>query len=145
MIDLTIFGILQGTYTRWYLVVLVGIAYAVIYYYVFKFVILKFNVKTPGRSTDSELSEEEIEMASDGDQLGANILKALGGKENVVEIDNCISRLRLVLNDTSLVNESLLKATGSMGMVKIGQKNIQVVYGGKVEQAARSLKKEVRK
>ncbi|CAM4130184.1 PTS transporter subunit EIIC [Lederbergia lenta] len=145
MIDLTIFGILQGTYTRWYLVVLVGIAYAVIYYYVFKFVILKFNVKTPGRNTDSELSEEEIEVASDGDQLGATILKALGGKENVVEIDNCISRLRLILNDTSLVNESLLKATGSMGLVKIDTKNIQVVYGPKVEQAARSLKKEVKK
>lgn len=145
MIDLTIFGILQGTYTRWYLVVLVGIAYAVIYYFVFKFVIEKMNVKTPGRNLESDVTEEDTNIESDGDNLGANILKALGGKENIVEIDNCISRLRLVLNDASLVNESSLKATGSMGMVKIDQKNIQVVYGGKVEQAARSLKKEVNK
>jgi maltose/glucose PTS system EIICB component len=145
MIDLTIFGILQGTYTKWYLVVLVGLAYAVIYYFVFKFVILKFNVKTPGRNTDSELSEEQAPAVSVGDDLGVTILKALGGKENVVEIDNCISRLRLVLKDTSGVNESLLKSTGSMGIVKIDKSNIQVVYGSKVEQAARSLKKEVRK
>ncbi|SDF68638.1 PTS system, D-glucosamine-specific IIC component [Fontibacillus panacisegetis] len=146
MIDLTIFGILQGTYTRWYLVVLVGLAYAVIYYFVFKFVILKFNVKTPGRNTDSELIEEQVTAGSDEDDLGTTILKALGGKENVVEIDNCISRLRLVLNDTSLVDESLLKTTGSMGMVKIDKSNIQVVYGPKkVEQAAHSLKREVEK
>lgn len=146
MIDLTIFGILQGTYTKWYLVVLVGLAYSVIYYYVFKFVIQKFDVKTPGRTTDAESSDnEEAKVSNDGDQFGANILKALGGKENVVEIDNCISRLRLVLQDTSAVNESLLKATGSMGIVKIDQKNIQVVYGPKVEQAARALKKEIKK
>lgn len=145
MIDLTIFGILQGTYTRWYLIVLVGIAYAVIYYFVFKFVIEKFDVKTPGRTIDSEGSEEVMDTESDGDNLGAQILKALGGKENIVEIDNCFSRLRLILNDTSVVDESLIKATGSMGIVKIDQKNIQVVYGSKVEQAARSLKKEIRK
>lgn len=145
MIDLTIFGILQGTYTKWYLVVLVGLAYAVIYYYVFKFVILKFNVKTPGRTTDSAESELEAAADTEGDHLGSTILKALGGKENVVEIDNCFSRLRLILNDTSVVNESLLKATGSMGLVKIDKKNIQVVYGPKVEQAARSLKQEVKR
>ncbi|MEH7379003.1 PTS transporter subunit EIIC [Bacillus sp. JJ1533] len=144
MIDLTIFGILQGTYTRWYLIVIVGLVYAVTYYFVFKYVIEKFNVKTPGRNTDSDINEEIIYEETGADQLGANILKALGGKENVLEIDNCISRLRLVLNDTSLVNESLLKATGSLGMVKIDKKNIQVVYGPKVEQAARALKKEVK-
>ncbi|NBJ70808.1 MULTISPECIES: PTS transporter subunit EIIC [Clostridia] len=145
MIDLTIFGILQGTYTRWYLIVLVGIVYAVIYYFVFKFVIEKFNIKTPGRSDESDLNQGDEVVASDDNHFGANILQALGGKENIVEIDNCISRLRLVLNDTSLVNESLLKATGSMGLVKIDKKNLQVVYGPKVEQAARSLKNEVRK
>ncbi|WP_053367776.1 PTS transporter subunit EIIC [Bacillus sp. FJAT-27245] len=147
LIDLAIFGILQGTYTKWYVDVIVGLIYAVIYYHVFKFVILKFNVKTPGRTTDSEIdsSEQEVAAGSAGDDFGAAILKGLGGKENVVEIDNCISRLRLVLKDTSIVNESILKATGSLGMVKIDKQNIQVVYGPKVEQAARSLKKEVNK
>ena len=145
MIDLAIFGILQGTYTRWYLVVFVGIAYAVIYYFVFKLVIEKLDVKTPGRTTEADDAEVAVAIDTNGDHLGANILKALGGKENIVEIDNCISRLRLILNDTSLVDESLLKATGSMGIVKIDEKNLQVVYGPKVEQAARSLKNEVKK
>ncbi|GGP11182.1 PTS transporter subunit EIIC [Oceanobacillus neutriphilus] len=148
LIDLTIFGILQGTYTRWYLIVLVGIFYAVAYYFVFKFVIEKMDVKTPGRASDSEETTEDTKpeaSTKNGDNLGAQIMTALGGKENIVEIDNCISRLRLVLNDTSIVNEALLKETGSMGIVKIDQKNIQVVYGGKVEQAARALKQEVKK
>lgn len=142
MIDLTIFGILQGTYTRWYLCVAVGLVYAVVYYFVFKYVIERFDVKTPGRTVVDEEAEDSVVVAND--DLGASILSALGGKENVAEIDNCISRLRLVLNDTSVVNEHLLAATGSMGIVKIDQNNIQVVYGGKVEKAAQSLKQELK-
>ena len=144
MIDLTIFGILQGGYTRWYLVVLVGLAYAVIYYFVFKYVIEKMNVKTPGRTIDSESSEEPKDIPSHSDFLGANILNALGGKENILEVDNCISRLRLVLNDTSIVNDSLLKETGALGSVKLDKHNFHAVYGPKVEHAARSLKKEMK-
>ncbi len=121
----------------------VGLIYAVVYYFVFKYVIERFDVKTPGRTTIEEDAEEDVIIASD-DNLGATILSALGGRENVAEIDNCISRLRLVLKDTSVVNERLLASTGSMGLVKIDQNNIQVVYGGKVEKAAQSLKKEIR-
>ncbi|MPN06469.1 PTS system maltose-specific EIICB component [bioreactor metagenome] len=71
-------------------------------------------------------------------------MKALGGKENIVEIDNCISRLRLILKDTSLVDENLLKKTGSLGIIKINETNIQVVYGAKVEKAAAELKRAVK-
>jgi PTS system, glucose-like IIB component len=144
MIDLTIFGILQGTYTKWYLDVLLGIVYFVIYYFVFKYVILKFDVKTPGRDLEADLEENSDNLKLDTYGLGSKILKALGGIENIVEIDNCISRLRLVLKDTSLVNESLLRETGSMGIVRIDKSNIQVVYGSKVEKAAQALKKEVK-
>lgn len=72
-------------------------------------------------------------------------MDALGGKENILEIDNCISRLRLVLKDTSIVNDALLKRTGSLGIIKINENNIQVVYGTKVEKAAAELKRAVKK
>lgn len=156
LMDLTIFGILQGTYTKWPLVVLIGLAYAVIYYFVFTFVIQKFNILTPGREKngpDASSSSNEVHEASGiqsnaklgTSDLGDQILHALGGSENVLEIDNCISRLRLVLDDTSIVNEDLLKETGSMGIIVIDKNNIQVVYGPKVEHAARSLKTSVKK
>lgn len=141
MIDLTIFGILQGTYTRWFLCVLLGVIYAVAYYFVFKYVIEKKDVKTPGRT--EELSEDANEEISEN-ELGKRILLGLGGADNIQEVDNCISRLRLILKDTKLVNEDVLKQTGSMGIVKIDDTNIQVVYGGKVENAARSLKNELK-
>jgi len=141
LIDLAIFGVAQGMYTRWYLVVLVGIFYAFAYYFVFMHVIKKFNVPTPGR--EGELEEEVVSLGDSN--LGVAILEAVGGKENIEDIDNCISRLRLVLKDTSLVNETAVKQTGSMGIVKVDDKNIQIVYGGRVEQAARALKKAVNK
>ena len=141
LIDLTIFGILRGLETKWYLNVLVGIIYAIIYYNVFKFVILKFNVKTPGREDDSELEEEGEVLPG---ELGNAVMEALGGKGNIREIDNCISRLRLVLENTKLANENKLKATGSLGVIKIDEHNIQVVYGTKVEKVAFELKKSCR-
>lgn len=143
LIDLVIFGVAQGLYTRWYIVVLTGIGYAFIYYHVFKFVILKFNVKTPGREdeTSDEASESVDVEISD---LGATILSAIGGKENVDEVDNCISRLRLILKDTEKVDEKLVKQTGSMGILKIDKHNIQIIYGGRVEEAARALKNAIK-
>ena len=71
-------------------------------------------------------------------------MEALGGKENIEEIDNCISRLRLVLKDTSAINENGLKKTGSLGIIRINEKNLQVVYGAKVEKAASELKRAVK-
>lgn len=155
LMDLSVFGILQGTYTKWPLVVLIGLVYAVIYYFVFKFVIQKFDLPTPGREKNKgnqplpdeqyETNHSKVNAKDEPDELGDKILQALGGKENISEIDNCISRLRLVLNDTSIVNEDLLRETGSMGMVAIDENNYQVVYGPKVEKAARSLKSAVKK
>ncbi|WP_066187891.1 PTS transporter subunit EIIC [Gracilibacillus timonensis] len=151
LIDLTIFGILQGTYTKWPIIVAVGLCYSVIYYFVFKFVIEKFNIKTPGREdsngdddTDEDTMESASESTMDKDDLGVQIMEAIGGKENITDIDNCISRLRLVLEDTSLVDEAKVKRTGSMGIVVIDKNNIQIVYGAKVEQAARALKSAVK-
>lgn len=142
-IDLSIFGILQGTYTKWPLVVLIGLIYAVIYYFVFKFAIEKFDIKTPGRETNkSKQAAEDAGVATEvaSEDLGVQIMNALGGRKNITDIDNCISRLRLVLDDTSIIDEDVLQETGSMGVVVIDKNNIQVVYGAKVEEAARALK-----
>src|SRR5699024_7292741 len=153
LMDLSIFGILQGTYTKWPLVVLIGLVYAVIYYFVFRFVIEKFNLQTPGRNNNTNQNSSEEGANKDSaqktrekpDELGEQILQALGGEDNVEEIDNCISRLRLVLKDTSIVDEDLLRETGAMGTVAIDENNYQAVYGPKVEKAARSLKSAVKK
>ena len=71
--------------------------------------------------------------------------KHLAEKQNIVEIDNCISRLRLILKDSAKVNEKALKATGSLGLIRINEENVQVVYGAKVEKAAAELKRAVEK
>lgn len=140
LIDLMLFGVLRGTQTKWVLNVIIGLIYAVIYFFVFKWAIVKFNIKTPGREDETD----EVSYSEEVTELGATIMEALGGKDNIVEIDNCISRLRLILKDTSVVNEKLLKQTGSLGLIKINEKNIQVVYGAKVEKAAAELKRAVK-
>lgn len=136
-VDLFIFGILQGTYTKWYFCVILGIVYFFAYFFVFKYVIEKKNLKTPGR--DVEDSSDDVGQV-EASELGTTILKAIGGKENIRDIDNCISRLRLILNDTSVVDEAALKKTGSLGIIRINENNIQVVYGPKVEEATHALK-----
>ncbi|MEC6747058.1 PTS transporter subunit EIIC [Marinilactibacillus sp. XAAS-LB27] len=141
VIDLTVFGILQGTQTNWYWPVLVGLLYAPIYYFVFKLVIEKRNVLTPGREIEEDVAlSEDTKTSLSDDELGMNIVEALGGSQNIKSIDNCFTRLRLVLSDTSLVDEAKLKKTGAAGTVKIDETNYQVIYGPKVENIAPKLK-----
>ena len=141
LIDLMLFGVLRGPQTKWLLNVVIGLIYAMIYFFVFKWAIVKFNIKTPGREDETD----EVVDTDEVTELGNGIMDALGGKEIILEIDNCISRLRLVLKDTSIVNDALLKRTGSLGIIKINENNIQVVYGTKVEKAAAELKRAVKK
>lgn len=140
LIDFMLFGVLRGMETKWVVNLIIGIAYAVIYYFVFKWAITKFNIKTPGREDESD----EIDYNEEVTELGTAIMEALGGKENILEIDNCISRLRLVLEDTNKADEKALKATGSLGFIRINEHNLQVVYGAKVEKAAAELKRAVK-
>ena len=141
LIDLMLFGVLRGPQTKWLLNVVIGLIYAMIYFFVFKWAIVKFNIKTPGREDETD----EVVDTDEVTELGNGIMDALARKENILEIDNCISRLRLVLKDTSIVNDALLKKTGSLGIIKINENNIQVVYGTKVEKAAAELKRAVKK
>lgn len=140
LIDFMLFGVLRGMETKWIINLIIGLIYAVIYFVVFKWAIVKFNIKTPGREDETDAVDTESDEVT---ELGIAIMKALGGRDNIVEIDNCISRLRLVLKDTSKVDEKALKKTGSLGLIKVSDTQVQVVYGAKVEKAANELKRAV--
>ena len=143
-IDLTLFGILQGNQkTNWIWIVIVGLAYAVVYYFVFYFMITRLNLKTPGRESDGEetklYTRKDMEArngasgASQGsaDRVSALILKGLGGRQNLSDVDCCATRLRVTVNDPGLVSEDLLKESGASGVIRKGN-GVQVVYGPQV-------------
>ena len=141
LIDFTLYGILQGQVkTNWLMILPVYAGYVVLYYFVFRFVILKFNLATPGREENADeirmYSKEDFKNKSGvkavsgrkEDSLSAFILQGLGGLENIIDIDCCATRLRLTLSDPSAVREDILKSTGSKGVVKKGN-GVQVIYG----------------
>ncbi|KAA8786651.1 glucose-specific phosphotransferase system IIBC component [Paenibacillus sp. 4624] len=126
LIDFLIFGVFQNR-TPWWDVIIVGLILAVIYYFGFRFIIRKFNLKTPGRE------EASAEMASGGssgstDDLPHNILEAFGGKENIKHLDACITRLRIEVNEKSNVQKDRLKQLGASGVLEVGN-NVQAIFG----------------
>lgn len=147
LIDMTLFGVLQGNAkTHWIWIVIVGLVYAVVYYFLFYFMITKLNLKTPGREADDEEtklytrqdvnarkeSEHNNNSANDGvDTVSALILKGLGGKDNISDIDCCATRLRITVVDSGKVTDSLLKQSGASGVIRKGN-GIQVIYGPQV-------------
>ncbi|MFC6465035.1 maltose/glucose-specific PTS transporter subunit IIBC [Marinilactibacillus sp. GCM10026970] len=142
LLDFLIFGIMQGSYTRWWMVIVVGAIWFMIYYFVFKTVILKFNLKTPGReqlTTDTDYTEEEISYAKKGNYDVKGMIDALGGSENIEVVDNCITRLRLVLKNGKIVNDNRLKELGALGVVHLGENNVQVIIGTKVTSVRNEL------
>jgi len=145
-IDLFLFGILQGNAkTNWIYVVIVGIFYFAVYYFLFRFLILKFNFKTPGREDDTEetklYTRADVNARKDqtgntgevgtADETSVLITRGLGGKANISDLDCCATRLRTTVIDPSLVDEQTLKASGAAGVIKKGN-GIQVIYGPKV-------------
>lgn len=146
IIDLTLFGILQGNKkTNWIWVVIIGLIYAVVYYFVFSFMIKKFNLKTPGREADDEETKlytrkdvdarkaggETSKQSGSVDITSALILKGLGGKGNISDVDCCATRLRITVIDPSKVDDASLKQSGASGVIHKGN-GIQVVYGPQV-------------
>lgn len=134
LLDFLIFGIMQGSYTKWWLVPVVGAVWFVSYYFVFKWVIIRKNVQTPGRqsSDDVEYTSEELEYKGNKSYDVSSIVEALGGKNNIESLDNCVTRLRLVLSDAQIVDDDKLKQLGALGVVHLDEKNIQVIIGTKV-------------
>lgn len=127
---------------KWYMLIVQGIAFFAIYYFVFRTIITALNLKTPGREDEDEGSATTNFNASQKSSvLARQYLKALGGHQNLTNIDACITRLRLTLKDRSIVNEQTLKALGAMGVVKLGTSNLQVILGPLAEIIAGEMKK----
>ena len=146
LIDLTLFGIMQGNdKTHWLWIVAVGAVYFVLYYFTFSIMIRKMDLKTPGRESDAEEPKlynradfkEKTGVGPDGtpapghDTVSAVILRGLGGKTNVTDVDCCATRLRITVADPAKVSDGLLKQSGASGVVHKGN-GIQVIYGPQV-------------
>ncbi|MCM3408786.1 glucose-specific PTS transporter subunit IIBC [Metabacillus litoralis] len=129
LIDFLLFGVLNPQ-TNWWLVIPVGLVFAVVYYFGFRFAIRKWNLATPGREeTDVETSDEGQAKANAGD-LPFQVLESLGGSGNIKHLDACITRLRVTVNDSKGVDKDRLKRLGASGVLEIGN-NIQAIFGPK--------------
>ena len=123
------------------LIIPLGIAAFIVFYVVFKFAILKFDLKTPGRE-DDDADETTVKLANDNfTEVAKIILEGIGGKENVASIDNCITRLRLEIKDYTAVDEKKIKSAGVAGVIRPGKNSVQVVIGTKVQFVADEFKK----
>ena len=154
LIDFSLFGLLPagaGVPTRWFMVLAVGAVYAVVYYFLFLFIIKKFNLKTPGRDENEEetklYSKADFQekngsnAANSGKVTGAKteiqekapaVLEALGGEANIVSVDACITRLRVEVKDKSKVDKDTLKSLGAAGVMEVGN-GIQAIFGAKAD------------
>lgn len=146
-IDLFLFGILQGNAkTSWIWIVVVGVVYFAVYYFLFSFLITKLDLKTPGRDDSEEVKlyrRSDVDARKKGaagtdkdavfeeDALSAAICHGLGGKKNISDVDCCATRLRCTVHRSELVNDALLKSTGASGVVHKGN-GVQVIYGPRV-------------
>lgn len=126
--------------TNWYMLVVQGLVFFGLYYAIFRTVIIKFNLKTPGREDEDETASDATGSQETG-ELAKQYIVALGGVSNLENIDACITRLRLTLKDSSLADEKTLKALGAMGVVKLGSNNLQVILGPLAEIVAGEMKK----
>ena len=143
LIDLTLFGIMQGNAkTNWIMVVVVGVVYFIAYYLIFSVLIKKLDLTTPGREDDDsevklytrkdlEAKNNETATNTTSENRSELIAKGLGGKANISDVDCCATRLRCTVHDASLVSEEILNSTGAKGVVKKGN-GIQVIYGPQV-------------
>lgn len=135
LIDLILFGVLQGnSKTNWVYIIPVGIGYAVIYYFLFKFAIINLNLMTPGREEDeieSKLYTRKDFEASKNENTSQLIVEGLGGIDNISDLDCCATRLRIKVVDAEKIDESILKQSGSAGVIKKGN-GVQIIYGPRV-------------
>ena len=150
IIDLLLFGVLQGNEkTNWTAIIPIGIAYFILYFLLFRFMIRKFDYLTPGREEDGETKlytradyneKKKSEVAGEPQMSAADvglestsslIVRGLGGRENIKNVDCCATRLRVTVNDSALVNDALLKKSGAAGVIRRGN-GVQVVYGPQV-------------
>ncbi len=128
-----LFGASLPAANNYWVIIPMGIAAAVVFYFVFLFAIKKWDLKTPGREDDAE-AELAIEVGnSNFTEMAAIILEGVGGKENLTSIDHCITRLRLEVKDRLLVDEKKIKSSGAAGVIRPGKTSVQVIIGPKVQ------------
>jgi PTS system N-acetylglucosamine-specific IIC component len=142
--DLLFSASLPAAAKTWMIIPL-GIAAFIVFYVVFRFAIIKFDFKTPGREDDDDLEAEKSAVLSNNNytEVASIVLAGLGGKENVTSVDNCVTRLRLEIKDQALVDEKKIKSAGVAGIIRPGKNSVQVIVGTKVQFVADELKKMV--
>ena len=139
--DLVFSSSLPAAASTW-LILPLGLAAFVVFYLVFRFVIVKFDLKTPGREDDDVEAEKKVVLSNDNfTQVATIILEGLGGKENVASLDNCITRLRLEIKDYTKVDEKKIKSAGVAGVMRPSKSAVQVIVGTKVQFVADEMKK----
>ena len=139
--DLLFSASLPAAAKTW-LIIPLGIAAFIVFYVVFRFMITKFNLKTPGREEDDDLDETVVKLANnDYTQVAKIVLEGLGGKENVTSVDNCITRLRLEIKDYTQVDEKKIKSAGIAGVIRPSKTSVQVIVGTQVQFVADEFKK----
>lgn len=140
--DLLFSASLPAAQNTWMIIPL-GIAAFIVFYLVFRFAIVKFDLKTPGREDDDEVEAEKQAVLANDDftEVAKIVLEGVGGKENVTAIDNCITRLRLEIKDYTKVDEKKIKSAGVAGVIRPGKNSVQVIVGTKVQFVADEFKK----
>lgn len=146
LIDFMLFGVLQGNQsTNWIYVIIVGLFWSALYYFSFLFLIKKFNIMTPGRG--SEDNEESITSIHTGDSLQETatfVIKALGGEENIEDVDTCITRLRVTGKDTAKVGQVSIKSLGAVTVLEV-KGGIQAIFGAEADPIKQRINKILEK
>ncbi len=140
--DLLFSASLPAAQNTWMIIPL-GIAAFIVFYVVFRFAIVKFDLKTPGREDDDDLESEKTVVLANNDftKVAEIVLEGLGGKENITSLDNCITRLRMEVKDYTKVDEKKIKSAGVAGVIRPSKTSVQVIVGTKVQFVADEMKK----
>ncbi len=139
--DLLFSAPLPAAQNTWMIIPL-GIVAFIVFYVVFRFAIVKFDLKTPGREDDDVETEKRAVLSNNNfTEVAAIILEGLGGRGNVTSLDNCITRLRMEIKDYTLIDEAKIKSAGVAGVIRPGKNSIQVIVGTKVQFVADEMKK----
>ena len=155
IIEFVIFGLLRSD-SKWWVCAMMIVAQFVANFMIFRWFILRFDVKTPGRGGDYDASMEVLESQMDGMSIeeidvtdpktlkALTIIKGLGGKNNIVEVDSCMSRLRVVVKNRRLVDEAVLMKTGCSTVKMLDQHSVQMIYGTMVGVIRESVKEQLK-
>ncbi|WP_033790307.1 PTS transporter subunit EIIC [Pantoea septica] len=135
VIDLVVFGMLGGSKTHWWWTLALGVVYAPLYYYAFRFIITRMGVETPGRESEDEKPQQVA-----ADERTKVIISGLGGQANIEDVDCCFTRLRVRVKDMKEVVDQTLLTTGANGINRVSEHDIQVIYGPQVEKIANEVK-----